>query len=327
LERYSRGWRDTIADLAPELDNLRAAADWAAEGDPQRELQLVGALAWFWIAHTTVSEAEERLSAALARPAPRTAPRARATHFAALAAASRGKVELAVPLYEEALGTWRKLRDAEHASLTLDGLGQAYLQGGEDELARRSFEEGLELRKQLGRPDLVRRSLLNICQLIVSSADVDQAEPIAEDLHRRAVEASDWTTEQFALHFLADCPLIRRDYPEAERRYARAARFAWEHGNRFQCVNEMQGVAMAVSGGGDYPRALGSPAPPSRSGSAEEQPDGSSPSGPGCSTSISAARRAALGSEAAAAEAEGRTVPFERAFEEAVRASPAADPT
>ncbi len=320
-ERYSRGWGETIAALSPELDNLRAAADWAAESDAEREIELVGALAWFWINQTTATEAEERLAAALGRTRTRTPARARALLFRGQAARARGKGEQAVPLFEEALAAWRELGDAENVSNALDGLGGAHVQRGDNELAERYYEESLKLRQKLGDPELVTRSLVTICQLIISRGDVDRAEAIAHDIYRRAADTSDWAGELAALALLAGCALIRGDFASAEQRYARAAVFAWEHGDRRECATQMQGLAVAVSGRGDYERALrifGATL-------AERERRGlewNIPSWVQLLEEHLGRARADLGSKAAAAaEAEGRALPFEHAFDEAVQPS------
>jgi len=327
VERYSRGWRETIVALAPELDNLRAAADWAAESDAEREIELVGALAWFWINQTTATEAEERLAAALGRTRTRTSARARALLFRGQAARARGKGEQAVPLFEEALVAWRELGDAENVANALDGLGGAHFQSGHNDLAERYYEASLELRQKLGHPELVTRSLATICQLIISRGDVDQAEAIAHDIYRRAADTSDWAGELAALALLAGCALIRGDFASAEQRYARAAVFAWEHGDRRECATQMQGLAVAVSGRGDYKRALrifGATL-------AERERHGlewNIPSWVQLLEEHLGRARAALGSKAAAAaEAEGRALPFERALDEALHPRTVAETT
>ena len=322
-ERFSRP-HEARAELWPEVDNLRAAADWAAAGEAKRELELVGALAWFFISETTISEAEERLSAALARTGARSLARARAQFFAGLAAGSRGRPAEAKPFLEEALATYRELGDATDVSLALEGLGLTYVQNGEHQLAEEQLEESLELRQSVGDLLLVRRSLAAICQALVSRGDVDRAEPLAEDLYRRASETSDRFAEQSALHYLADCPLIRGDFATAEQRYARAATVAWAHGNRTQCANEMHGVAMAVSGRGGYERALRIAAAASAEWERVRERRGAAlalPFWARLQEEHIGGARDALGPEAAAAaEAEGRALPFERAVEDATQA-------
>jgi len=112
---------------------------------------------------------------------------------------------------------------------------------------------------------------------------------------------------------------MRGDFESAEQRYARAAMFAWEHGDRRECATQMQGLAVAVSGRGDYERALrifGATV-------AERERRGlewNIPSWVQLLEQHLGRARAALGSKAAAAaEAEGRALPFEHAFEEAVQ--------
>jgi len=124
-ERLQRR-EEARAELKVELDNLRAAADWAAETDAGRELELVGALAWFWILDTTITEAEERLSAALARRGGPSLARARAYYFSGNAAASRGNVAESLPFFEAALAAYRELGDERDVSLALEGLGMTY---------------------------------------------------------------------------------------------------------------------------------------------------------------------------------------------------------
>jgi tetratricopeptide (TPR) repeat protein len=320
-ERYARR-AEAIAELTPDLDNLRAAADWAAETDA--ELELVGALAWFWFSETTIAETEERLSAALARTHDRSTAWARAEFYAGIAADRRGRPEQAVPLIEQAVAIWRELGDAKNVSLGLEGLGGAHFSNEEDELALRCFEESLELRQALRDPYLVNSSLGWMCQLLVSRGDVDRAEPLAEDLHRRASDVSDSGAEQSALHYLADCPLIRGDYELAEERYARAVAFSWEHGDLRQCANELHGYAMALSGRGSYERALRLAGVASAEKERDRARRGAAQVIPFWTRLLDehlGRAREALGREAAAAaEAQGRSTPFERAVDEVIGA-------
>jgi predicted ATPase len=54
------------ARLERDHDNLRAALDWLSEADPDRALELAGALDWFWLSRGLVREGRGRLVAALA---------------------------------------------------------------------------------------------------------------------------------------------------------------------------------------------------------------------------------------------------------------------
>jgi hypothetical protein len=63
-------------------------------------------------------------------------------------------------------------------------------------------------------------------------------------------------TEQIALHFLADCPLVAGDYEEAETRYRRALAHARRSGLVVRCIDELIGIAMSAAGQGDAARAV-----------------------------------------------------------------------
>ena len=63
-------------------------------------------------------------------------------------------------------------------------------------------------------------------------------------------------TRHFAIHFLADCSLIRGDCAEAEELYRESLRAALDLGDVIEMSAEVQGVAMAKAGQGEWARAL-----------------------------------------------------------------------
>jgi predicted ATPase/DNA-binding SARP family transcriptional activator len=58
----------TVARLADDVDEIRAALEWAAsaDGDPMTGVRIAGALAWFWYSGVPWGEARARTAAALA---------------------------------------------------------------------------------------------------------------------------------------------------------------------------------------------------------------------------------------------------------------------
>src|SRR3954447_16914627 len=89
--------------VAPEIDNVRAVLDWAAEHDPQRGLALAASLEGFWLVREP-SEGASRLEPLLAR-APDSEPELRAHALRALAGALglRGEYERAASSYRQSL--------------------------------------------------------------------------------------------------------------------------------------------------------------------------------------------------------------------------------
>ena len=75
------------ARLDSDHDDLRAALDWLAEAEPDRALELAGALGWFWLSRGLMREGCGRLDAALAGSRMTGRSRARAlTSYGALLA-------------------------------------------------------------------------------------------------------------------------------------------------------------------------------------------------------------------------------------------------
>jgi len=214
-----------------ERDNLRAALDWARISRPEAELQLAGAVAFYWQLRGHVPEAtHERLAGALARTGSRDRIRARAlTHLGQI---QRAIGREASSYLDEALSLWREQGDVLGEALALEAIGYNQLASGEHRSARLALEQSLALRRQAGAPpQLEARSLAGLCQLFVSSGEIERAEPLAQQLQEVATRYEDRDTQGDALHYLADCALIGGDYSEAEDRYLRALAHARRSGS------------------------------------------------------------------------------------------------
>lgn len=92
-----------------------------------------------------------------------------------------------------------------------------------------------------------------MCQVLVALDEV-RAEALAHELLERGED--DVRTRHFALHFLADCALIRGDCAEAEERYRQSLRDALSLGDIIETSAEVQGIAMPRAGQGESARAL-----------------------------------------------------------------------
>jgi len=66
MERY-QAEGEWLPRLKEEHDNLRAALDWAAERDAERQLRLAGCLGWFWASQSHLIEGRLRLAQGLER--------------------------------------------------------------------------------------------------------------------------------------------------------------------------------------------------------------------------------------------------------------------
>ncbi len=257
-ERFVReeAW---AAALEAEHDNLRAALDFARGSDPERHLELAGALAWFWQVRSHLLEAREHLTAALAAsaPDPPRAAWARALWGIANTLAWQGDATAARPRMEEALRIWRQLGDLREVALALEGIGWAQILGGEDQAACGTFEECLRLQREHGDPPLVNRAMVALAQVLVALGRVEEARPMASQVLAYAQAHDDRRSEHFGWHYLADCALIEGgDCDASLMLYQRSLVLAQALGDRLETAFELQGVAMSLAGRGDPERAL-----------------------------------------------------------------------
>jgi predicted ATPase/class 3 adenylate cyclase len=242
--------------LEAEHDNLRGALRTARTKEDQRELQLAGALAWFWQAHSQMTEGREHLRAALQRRSAGDRVLARAVVGAGYLAVWQADIKSAWPYLEEGLKSWRQIGDPLETALTLEAMGWAHFMEGNDPDARRRFEENLDLQREIGNEQLINRAILGVCQVLVSQGEVDQVPALADEALKLALKQGDHQAEKDAHHYMGDCALIRGDCPAAEQHYLNSLTAALKYGDSFMQSVEMQGMAMAAAGCSKASRAL-----------------------------------------------------------------------
>jgi predicted ATPase len=243
------------ARLEGDLDDLRAALDWLTKADPDAALELAGALGWFWFTRGYLAEGDARLGSALEASSANGRARARALTAAGSLAARVGRVEEGRQRLEEAVTRWTELGDRVETATALEALGWALIYDASDEPASlAAFEEARSIRQALGDGAGETRALVGVGQVLVALDEVSRAETLAHELLERGKD--DLRTRHFAIHFLADCSLIKGDYVEADERYRDSLRAALDLGDVIEMSAEVQGVAMAKAGQGDFARAL-----------------------------------------------------------------------
>jgi non-specific serine/threonine protein kinase len=242
--------------LELEHGDLRAALDFLADRDVDRYLQLSGALGWFWHVRGHFREGRARLERAVAGRSDRTRDMARAlTGWGRLIAYQKDSVRARTAL-EAGLSIWREIDDRVEIASSLEALGWTEFWAGDDDASLRRFEEGLAVSRGIGDPHLVNRAALNICQALMGLGDVDRAEPLAREALEVAREDQNSRDLHLALHFLADCALIRGDVDRAGEGYAKSLRAALDYGDIPEETFEVQGIAMALGGRGRSRKSL-----------------------------------------------------------------------
>jgi predicted ATPase len=246
------GWSQRL-----ELDHgdLRRALDRLAVTEPDEALALAGALGWFWLSHGHLTEGDARLEAALAASTLAGPTRTRASAAAGALSARVGRVEEGRLRLESAVDDWRKLDDRAETAAALVSLGWLLVyDAGDNSASLAAFEEARSIQQRLGDRAGEARALVGVCQVLLDLGEVERAESLSHELLER--DEDEIRTRHFALHFLADCSLIRGDCVEAEERYRESLRAALELGDVIETSLEVQGVAMARAGQGDSALAL-----------------------------------------------------------------------
>ena len=254
-ERRVDAETESSAQLELDHDDLRAALDWSTAHDPDRALELAGALGWFWLSHGHLAEGRRRLTDALDSTPATGRARARALTACGSLAARLGDAEAGRKQVDDGIELWRELGERNEVASALDTLGWLLVyDAGDDAGALAAFEESVGLRRELGDAAGENRALVGTCQVLVALGDTERAQPLSLALLEKA--QGDPRTEHFAFHFLADCALLRGECAEAENRYRESLRAALPLGDVIETSLEVQGVAMSAAGLGDRKRAL-----------------------------------------------------------------------
>jgi non-specific serine/threonine protein kinase len=144
------------ARLDADVDNLRAAMDWAHHGGSlDAGLRLAGALWRYWWSRGLFTEARGWLER-LRRPAvvwDEDLPGyVTATYAEGALAFAQGDMRRGAVLWQEALGLWRERHDDEGVATALNALGHIAVADGDDERAVALFEQSAAIRR--GRGDV-----------------------------------------------------------------------------------------------------------------------------------------------------------------------------
>jgi predicted ATPase/class 3 adenylate cyclase len=237
--------------LALDHDDFRAALDWYAANDPEGELRLAGALGWFWLSHSHLEEGARRLAHALQGDHPSSYSLARALTAAGGVAGQAGRSDEADDHFSRSIEQWRIVGDEAELANTHDTFAWSLFFVGKIDQSLALFEESLALRQKLGDEGGETRALTGVCQVLVAEGEVERAETLSRELLEMSRRHADTRSEHFAIHFLADCALMRSDYAEAEARYRESLLAALALGDVLETSLEVQGVAMAAAGNGD----------------------------------------------------------------------------
>ena len=135
-------------NVAPEVENVRAALRWLLDQDEtERALVFIGNLLWFWDAVSRGREGRTWGEEALAKPNadPQSWSYARASYVTGQQAWAMGDLVAASRLLSHSAERFRALGDRRSLGQTLDQLGSTYLSKGDLDAAQALLSESAEL--------------------------------------------------------------------------------------------------------------------------------------------------------------------------------------
>jgi non-specific serine/threonine protein kinase len=259
---FSSEFEPLAARLDAELDNVRAALDWLAEGgDAEAGLRLAGAMVSHWLVRGHFREGHRHLERALARADRALTPsRAKALVGAGWLARLHGDRAAAAPLLTEALAVARAAGDREDEALALHSLGFVALERGEHELATRELEEALALFSELEAGSsteywMVCVAHTNLGQVALARGDLAGAAGHLTEARRRQQALGFAWGEAHVLRCLGDLALARDDLTGALAAYRESVQHAQGPGDRRFLAEALAGIAAVAGAQGQPERA------------------------------------------------------------------------
>ena len=222
--QFAPGYNLVLARLDAELDNVRAALEWAElAGEAETGLRLATAMGSFWIFRGHFREGRQWLERFLARTDQEpSALRAAAMMRAGWMATLQGEVEPAEPLLTEALSVAGEVAAPWPEALALLGLGMVELQRGAYARAATWSEEAQSAFRTLAEIDVAGPHFLSVSyanrgQIALVQGDTTLAASLLEEAQQRqrALDFS-WGLGD-TLRILGD---LARDHGELERAHS-----------------------------------------------------------------------------------------------------------
>jgi predicted ATPase/DNA-binding winged helix-turn-helix (wHTH) protein len=247
--------------LETEHDNLRSALAWCATpgGDAVAGLRLVGTLAWFWSVRGYLGEGRDWLEKMLsaAPSVPPTSLRARALVGAGVIVAQLGDDAAAKRFYEEGLAIYKEVGDRSGEGYALRSLANVAFAQADYPTARAQCEESLEIARELGDWHTIASLLGTIGEAAGKQGDYPTARRLLEECLTMARDTSDRWLIGWTLGRLGAVAYAEMDYSGARELFKEALTMLCE-------LHDQWGLASALEGLAPVALALAGPRPAAR---------------------------------------------------------------
>jgi predicted ATPase/class 3 adenylate cyclase len=241
--------------VAPEIDNVRALLDWAAEHDPERGLALAASLEGFWLVREQ-TEGASRLEPLLAR-APDAEPELRAHALRALGGALdlSGEPERAAPYFRQSLELFIASGDEVQTANLRYRVAGNMVRRGETAAAWPLLEESLRTFRQLGLPRGEAQVLAYLAEKPHREGDLARAIELALESAAIAQEIGWAWWESGQLADAAEFERERGDLDAAGGHALRSLELCLRLGDRRSAVLTAAKLAVIAAERGDAERA------------------------------------------------------------------------
>ena len=253
--------------LAGEVDNLRAALEWALDVDVRAGVRLASALFWFWHIRGGKSEGIEWLERALLaeeleRDGASLSPsqaivRGKALNAVGSLMIMHGNAERACQLSEESLQLHRDLGPSgqQGAAHALWNLAQGASYEEDLERAREFAEQSMRLFREAGDRFGVAQCLDHLGSYALIRGNFPESQKIwEEDLAlRRELEDKDGIA--WVLSCLGNLELWKGKYEQASLLYTESRNVFRETGNQWAVSMALSGMGSVMLAQGDFERA------------------------------------------------------------------------
>jgi len=254
--------------LETEIDNIRAALHWALESNIEAELELAGALRWFWHIRDHKSEGSEWLERALSIETmergdqPLTPSRAiirgKALYVAGFLRLKFYEINRAVVLSEEGLALFSELgpdgkQGMAHALLNL---GEAAYRQENFRLSKALMEQSLALFQEVGDKVGMARCLPMIANVsLIVDGDYERAKTLAEEGLALSKEIGDKNIHAKTMESLGGVAYQQGDYKQATTWSEASLALFREVGNQYASGGMLSMLGKAAKAQGHYGKA------------------------------------------------------------------------
>ncbi|HET9589239.1 MAG TPA: tetratricopeptide repeat protein [Anaerolineales bacterium] len=249
--------------LEKEIDNIRAALEWALEANIEAGLRIASALLWFWHIRGGKSEGIEWLERALSADkqentaSSSTVIRGKALNAAGTLMIMHGNADRARQISEESLALHQKLGSPgkRGVAYALWNLAQGASYHEDLEQARDLTEKSLALFREVGDKFGVAQCLDHLGSYSLIKGDFVQAKKIwEEDLALRR-ELGDKDGVAWSLSLLGNLALWQGDYEQAMTLYTGSQEAFREIGNKWAVSTALSGMGSVMLAQGQFEQA------------------------------------------------------------------------